>query len=67
MGTDSIHNNCYIVCAYDKYSPYGRMVCSYPTLKEATDHIHNQKTWMQSKASWNILHIKDLEWIKPKD
>lgn len=63
MGTESIFKGCYITCAYDSISPYGRMVCSYKTLEEAKEHIRYQKEEMNSKARWSILHIKDCEWI----
>lgn len=65
MGTESLHKDCYVTCAYDIMSPYGRMVCSYKTLEEANDHIRYQKEHMSSKANWSILHIKDMEWIVP--
>jgi len=63
MGTASLHKGCYVTCAHDDMDPHGRMVCSYSTLEEAKEHIRYQKEEMQSKAHWNILHIKDCEWI----
>lgn len=65
MGTESLSKGCYVTCAYDKMSPYGRMVASYSTFEEADDHIRFQKESMGSTARWSILHIKDMEWITP--
>jgi len=67
MGIDSIHKGCYITCVYDNDNPYGRMVNSYKTLEQAKDHICYQKEEMQSKANWTILHVIELEWIKPEE
>ena len=67
MGTDSIRRGCYITCAYDNYNPYGRLVNSYETLEQAKAHIRCQKEEMQSKANWTILHVIELEWIKPEE
>lgn len=63
MTLDNIHRGCFITCICDKSSPYGRMVRSYDTLKEAKDHIRYQREEMGSNAKWNILHIKDMEWL----
>lgn len=63
MGLDGVSKGCYITCAYDKDSPYGEMVNSYKTLEEAKAHIRFQKEEMHSNARWNILHIKDMEWL----
>ena len=65
METESLSKGCYVTCAYDKESPFGRMVASYRTFEEANEHIRFQKEDMGSAARWNILHIKDMEWIKP--
>lgn len=65
MGTESLFKGCYVTCAHDSASPYGRMVCFYKTLEEANNHIRFQKERMGSKANWSILHIKDMEWIVP--
>ena len=67
MGIDSIRRGCYITCVYDDIDPYGRMVNSYETLEQAKAHIRYQKKEMQSKANWTILHIIELEWIKPEE
>lgn len=63
MGVESIHKNCYITVVYDNYDPYGRMVCCYNTLEEAQNHIIYQKKEMGSNAYWNIMHIKDVEFL----
>lgn len=63
MGLDNIHSGCFITCVYDKYSPFGEMVRSFETLEEAKDHIRYQREEMHSDARWNILHIKDMEWL----
>lgn len=67
MGTESIRKGCYITCVYDQFNSYGRMVNSYNTLEEANNHILYQKKEMQSKNHWTILHVIDLEWIKPEE
>ncbi len=68
MGTDSLYKNCYVTVVHgDNDSDlYGRMVNCYPTEEEALDHIKYQKEIMGSTKHWNILHIKDMEWLNPK-
>lgn len=39
-----------------------RPVCIYDTLKEAEEHINFQRTIMNSKATWYIVHIKLSDW-----
>lgn len=63
MGVDSIYKGVYIVCVHSEWEPYGRMVTDYKTEEEAQGHIKFQKEHMGSTAHWNILHIKDMEWI----
>lgn len=66
MGTDSLFKGCFVVVVYSDYEPYGRMVECYPTEKEALAHIKFQKERMGSTKHWDILHIKDMEWLNPK-
>lgn len=66
MGTDNIKKECYITVVHDSVSPYGRMVNSYSSEQEALDHIKFQKENLGNTSSWNILHIKDCEWVNPK-
>jgi len=66
MGVESLFRGCYVVCTYSSSDPYGRMVASYHTEEEAQKHIKYQRTHMGNTNYWNILHIKDLEWIPEK-
>lgn len=63
MGTDSIYKNCYVVVVHNDLNPYGRMVASYNTHEEALAHIRYQKYEMKSRSTWEIMHIKDVEFI----
>ena len=66
MGIDSLFRDCYVVCVYSHWDPYGRMVASYHTEEEAQNHIKYQRTHMGNTDRWNVLHIKDLERIPEK-
>ena len=66
MGTDSLYKNCYVVVTHNNYEPYGAMVASYSTEQEALDHIKYQREHMGNTSHWNILHIKDMEWLNPE-
>lgn len=65
MGTDSLFKDCYVTVVHGNSNSdyYGRMVNCYPTEEEARNHIKYQKEVMGSTGYWNILHIKDMEWI----
>jgi len=67
MGIDSTFKGAYVVCVRDSYNPYGRMVEAYHTLKEAQNHIKYQKEKRHNTNHWNILHLKDIEWISYKE
>lgn len=68
MGTDSLYKGCYVTVVHGNSDDfYGRMVNSYATEAEAQNHIKYQKEVMGSTKHWSILHIIDMEWIKPKD
>lgn len=64
MGTDSLHNNCYVTVVHDSFSPYGRMVNAYPSEEEAQSHIKFQKEVMGNTSYWSIIHFKEIHHIK---
>ena len=68
MGTDSLFKGCYVTVVYGNSDSdyYGRMVNCYSTEEEALCHIKYQKEHMGSTKHWNILHIKDMEWLNPE-
>lgn len=66
MGTDNLFKDCYVVVVHNHYNPYGSMVASCRTEKEAIDCIKYQKEQMNISGSWSIVHIKDIEWLLPK-